>query len=199
MTSKPVPAAIILAAGSGTRMGSPKLTLTLGSRSYLEVILDRIRTAGIGDIVVVVQPEFAEFAGREGTDKTVAVNPRPERGMISSMHLGIQHIKRPVPVMVVPVDHPFVLARTYAALVRKAAEFPECVVKPVWQGRPGHPVVIPWKLAIQIPVEDLPGGLSLFIRRSGIGQVLMPVADPGILRNINAPRDIGLAAGRMPG
>jgi CTP:molybdopterin cytidylyltransferase MocA len=199
MTSNSVPAAIILAAGYGSRMGTPKLTLSLGGRSYLEVILGRIRTAGIGDIVVVVQPEFAEFASREGTDTTIAVNPRPERGMISSMHLGIQHMKRPVPVMVVPVDHPFVLTGTYSALIRKAAEFPECVVKPVWKGRPGHPVVIPWKLAAEIPGGTFPGGLSLFIRRSGIGQVLTPVADPGILRNINRPGDIGLVAGRVPG
>ena len=193
MKSEPLFGAVILAAGNGSRMGVPKLTLTLRGRSYLEVVLDRVRTAGIGDIVVVVQPRFTEFAARAVPGAAVAVNSRPERGMSSSLHRGVKMLGGVSAVMVIPVDHPLVRTETYAALIGKAIEFPECVVKPVWRGRPGHPVILPWKLASKVPAGDIRGGLSRFIRDSGIRQVLLPVPDPGILRNFNTPRDIGAA------
>lgn len=192
---KPVPSigAVILAAGCGSRMGIPKLTLRLGNRSCLETICEGIRSAGVRMRICVVQPRFAEFVTRAVPGAVVAVNSRPERGMSSSLYLGVQMLSGVSAVMVIPVDHPLVRPETYTALIRTAAEYPRCVVKPVWQGRPGHPVILPRELAVKVPAGDVRGGLSRIIRESGIRQILLPVSDPGILQNINTPRDLGVA------
>src|SRR2546428_7737164 len=49
--------AIVLAAGTSSRMGSPKPLLTLGGRPLLERGLETGRDAAVGDIVVVLGHE----------------------------------------------------------------------------------------------------------------------------------------------
>ena len=49
--------AIILAAGTSSRMGSPKQLLPLGSKTLLEHTLETVRASAVREIVVVLGSE----------------------------------------------------------------------------------------------------------------------------------------------
>jgi CTP:molybdopterin cytidylyltransferase MocA len=95
-------AAVILAAGSGKRLGGAAKALlridrtptasevTSSDRTFLEAIVATAREVGCDEVVVVVGPpygiEVAEHARALGA--RVVTNPDPARGMASSVALG---------------------------------------------------------------------------------------------------------------
>lgn len=82
--------AVVLAAGASSRFGSPKLLAELDGRPVLAHVLDALQAAGIGDVFVVARPSDWAHAVLEGRRGVVRVeNPRPERGLSSSVRLGI--------------------------------------------------------------------------------------------------------------
>src|SRR3989442_8929901 len=77
--------AIVLAAGTSSRMGSPKPLLTLGGRPLLERVLQTVRDAPGGDIVVVLRHEADWGRGGVSFDGTHAgVDPAYIAGMSTS-------------------------------------------------------------------------------------------------------------------
>jgi CTP:molybdopterin cytidylyltransferase MocA len=184
--------AVILAAGAGERLGGPKLRLESGGRPFLDCVLAAVTGAGCAPVVCVVRAEDREWsAGRlEPAGGAVVVNPEPERGALSSLRLGLDRLDSCAGALVAAVDHPFVTAATCRALAAAFTARPDAVVKPVWDGRSGHPVVIPRELFARVPREDRAGGLAEVIRGSGLREILLPVDDPGVCRNINFPADL---------
>ena len=77
-------AAVILAAGSSSRFGSPKVAAQLGSRTMLQVVGDTAIAAGLEPTIVVVPPALA-------VPETVTAvrNGIPEAGLSLSLRLGI--------------------------------------------------------------------------------------------------------------
>ena len=189
MSQFPEIGAVILAAGRGRRLGAPKVMLKQSGVSCLAQIVSRLRQAGIERIVAVVRSEHHSWAVDKAGTIELAINPRPERGMLSSLYLGIRHLPHCQGVMVVAVDHPLVKTDTYRSLVRAFKEMPQAVVKPESRGRAGHPIVIPRQLAARVPTADIHGGLSALIRSSGMNQVRLKVDDDGVTCNINTPAD----------
>lgn len=180
-------AAIILAAGKGTRIGGPKLNLPIGGTTFLSHIGRRLAAAGIDRVVAVVP--VARRNESDGNARLVA-NPHPERGMIYSVRLGVGAAGDADGYLVMPVDHPHVESKTYGDLLRAFDSKSKKVVRPEFEGRAGHPVIIPRVLAKKLPSEDIEGGLAAFIRGSGTDVVSIAVDDAGVLRNVNTPEDL---------
>ncbi len=184
-------AAIIAAAGSGTRAGGPKLALRLGENSFLGRICRSLCLTSVDEIVVVVQPPFALWAQAECPQARVVVNASPELGMLSSLVLGAGKAAESAGgLLVVPVDHPLVQPETYESLLRTFRETPDAMVFPKHAGRSGHPVLVPASLLQGTISPDQEGGLQALIRASGIRRMAVPVDDAGILRNVNYPQDL---------
>jgi len=90
---------LLLAAGAGTRLGQPKAQVRIDGIRLLDRSLDVLRQAGCTDLVAVVRgPE-------ELADVTSVVNPQPERGMGSSLRLGLAACAGDV-VVIMLVDTP---------------------------------------------------------------------------------------------
>lgn len=183
-------AALIPAAGSGTRIGIPKVKLKSGSESFLSLIVKKIRHALIEDIVCVVNQETYEWAQQTVNDITYITNPNPEDGMISSIYYGIQELKNYNSILIHPVDHPYIYTHTIMRMVMKARRNPDSVIKPFYNNKHGHPIIIPNKLIECINNDFAKGGLNEIIKSSGISQIYIPVSDPNILRNVNSTEDL---------
>jgi CTP:molybdopterin cytidylyltransferase MocA len=90
---------LLLAAGSGHRLGSPKAELVLGGQRLLDRAIAVLRAAGCTQIVAVVR----ESQRLDGV--TAVVNPDPDRGMGSSLRLGLAACTGQVAVVLL-VDTP---------------------------------------------------------------------------------------------
>jgi molybdenum cofactor cytidylyltransferase len=93
MTSAARSAAVVLAAGAGSRFGSAKLLAPLAGRPILDHVLDAVRGAGLAEIVVVLGDDA------DAIERTVAWagerlvrNPDPGRGLSSSLRVGFEAI-----------------------------------------------------------------------------------------------------------
>jgi CTP:molybdopterin cytidylyltransferase MocA len=137
--------AVILAAGAGTRMGGvAKALLRRGDRSFLATIAATAREVGLVDAVVVVGPPYRDAVAAEAAAVGLRVvdNPRPERGMASSIALGFAALvdSDVDAAWLWPVDHPDVAAASLRALVAALAD--REVARPVVGDRGGHPPLV---------------------------------------------------------
>ena len=159
--------AVILAAGSGTRMGGvAKALLRRGDQTFLEKI---IKTAGADEVLVVVGPPYGDAVAAHARElgARVVVNDDPTRGMGSSVALGFAALMNiegragnrrepdsdiaPADVDAAwlwPVDHPDVNATTLHVL--REAIGAHDVAQPRCDGRGGHPPLIARRLFAQL-------------------------------------------------
>jgi molybdenum cofactor cytidylyltransferase len=180
-------AASILAAGKGARIGMPKWQLLCRGKTFLEIIVDNLFAANIGKVVCVVR---ADSMPPQDSRMQIAINPEPEQGMLSSVYYGIAAASASYSdvggYLIMPVDHPLVQVKTLMQLRDVFALNPDCVIVPQFNGRRGHPIIIPHELALQITKKDFLGrSLRDFLLCSYANVEHVQVDDCGILQNIN--------------
>jgi molybdenum cofactor cytidylyltransferase len=109
--------AIILAAGSASRMGRNKLLLEVGDQPLVRHVIEAASEGGCHVINVV----YADDAVREaiGRAATCVLNPDAARGQSSSLRLGLQSLPEEIAgALVMLGDQPLVGARTVDMLLR---------------------------------------------------------------------------------
>ena len=172
MSSIPLPdiIAIIPASGKGSRFGSPKAEALLEGKTFAETIIETLKAAGLRSI------HLASYAD---TDDMLATLRRARRELKDSGAAGY---------LIFPVDFPFVTADSVLRMIACFRKMPDKVVRPLHKGKPGHPVIIPAALDLEQP--DNGKGLRGIIQASAMTIHDLDVNDPGILRNINTPKDM---------
>ena len=126
LTAHPDTAAVVLAAGRGTRFRSAtsKVLHHAAGRSLLGHVLGSLAPLGLGRIVVVVAPdaddvvaEVAAWDARMELPVTTVVQPEP-RGTGDALDVAMRALPDDVArVLVVPGDTPLLLPETLAALL----------------------------------------------------------------------------------
>ncbi len=183
--------AIVLAAGKATRFGKLKPLLEVGGRSALSVVINTLLEADIDQIVIVLG--YKEQTIRESVDLSccrVVVNPDYNRGMSTSLRLGIESLSGGVEgFLVVLADMPYVSSETVRRVIAKARNDAQ-IVAPVYRGQRGFPVFFS---------SECTGGLLASLRGDVGARHYManhedkirtiPVADPGALYDIDHPSD----------
>ena len=184
--------AILLAAGASTRMGQPKALLTTtGGRTFVGAILETLRDAGLTDVVVVIRPGDTALAAEiaaAGFGRAI-VNPRAADGQLTSLLAGLDAIDGPdVPaVLVTLVDVPLVTPPTIRTLCARAAVSPATVLRAVYRGRHGHPVIFKRALFDALRAADPAVGAKAVVRAAAIEDV--EVDDPGVSEDVDTPSD----------
>lgn len=186
-----VPAAVILAAGKGGRIGQPKHRLQTGGETFLGIVAGAAYAAGLRPVICVVAPDEKSNVGGAVTDRCVViVNPDPSRGMMSSLQEGIRGTPAEAGVFVFPVDHPYVTPATLAILARVVEADPTMIVKPEYNGHGGHPVFLPATMRALVLGADVSLSLRVVIEQSRVRVIRVPVDDEGVIQNVNTPDDI---------
>lgn len=182
--------AVVPAAGRGQRFGAPlKQLADVGGVPMLERTIRSLLDAGLEHVVVVAAPAVALDGVRALDDARVrvVVNPEPSRGMFSSIQQGIAAAGGGT-VLVLPGDMPFVARDTIAALIAAAAL--DGVVMPRYQGKRGHPVMLPGRLRRALLDASPTATLSAVIDAAGEERLYVDVHDSGILRDVDTPQDL---------
>ena len=185
----PVVAAIVLAAGHGTRAGAPKALCDLNGCPAVAAMADRLRRAGCDPVIAVVNREVERSAGALllGRGVRPVLNEHVELGPLHSLHLGMDNLPETAEaVLVLPVDFFYVGEAVLCKLI--AAAGTDRIVLPVHRGRRGHPPVIGRVFLPELRRLPLGEGLRGLYRRVADDKLThLEVADEGVLRNINTP------------
>jgi molybdenum cofactor cytidylyltransferase len=184
--------AIILAAGEGKRMGQPKALVEIDGVSFLEQIIAKLRDTNFEPIIVVGGAN-ANQVEKQCTQLEVhfVENKSWQSGQFSSLKVGLAAREIGTDgILIALVDHPFVETRTYQRLREAHFKHPDSIIIPVYQGKRGHPTIIPHKIANEI--NAAPNGLNLreIIRGHQNLLVELPVDDVGILKDIDTIQDL---------
>ena len=137
-------AAVILAAGSGRRMGGPKALLVLDGETLLQRALRLAGAAGCAPLVAVVGDWDP---GPLPPEVHLVCNPNTAEGMASSLRLGIAALPPETEeALLLTVDQPAVEAKLLQELLALAAANPGRPAACAYAGTLGIPAVVPRRL-----------------------------------------------------
>ena len=164
-------AAVVLAAGRSSRMGSHKLLLPLGGHPLVTYAV-RAATDSAASPIVVVLGHNAERVRRVlpvGAYRTI-VNERYGEGMATSLNVGIAAIDEPVTgAVVLLADQPLLSGRVLDRVLAEAGAHPERIVAATYGGTRGHPVFFPVSLFPEIQaIQGDEGARSVLARHADL-------------------------------
>ena len=196
-------AAVVLAAGLGTRFGGGKLLAPLDGRPVLQHVLDTAAEAGLEPVMVVLgrDAESIEAAIAWRAERRVR-NPWPERGLAGSVVLGLaEAVRDPAAdrAVVLLGDQPRVQRAQIAALVAQPRDDDRPFVVPRYaDGQSGNPVLVErsaWPLA-----EGLTGDRGLSALFAARPELVRHVDLGGTNPDVDTPADLAaLSRAEAPG
>ncbi|MEO8888384.1 MAG: nucleotidyltransferase family protein [Jatrophihabitantaceae bacterium] len=172
---------VVLAAGSGTRMGAPKAALVLDGSRLIDRAVSVLSAAGCSSVLAVTRADVPVIGARR------VINPEPGRGMRSSLALAVEAAPDADALAVLLVDLPGVSAVAVRAVV--AAWRPGRIALGSYAGRRGHPTVMEpalWREALSLAGPD-EGARALLASRP---ELVDEVAVPGSADDLDSPEDL---------
>jgi len=187
-----VPAGLILAAGASSRMGRPKALLEYEGETFLSRMI-RLFEAHCDPVVVVVAPGREVWLPAKGRTRAIAVqNPKPERGMLSSLQCGLTALLAAGAerILFTPMDLPALREDTVAFMAREAISA-QVVIPRIGEER-GHPVAISREVAAELLALDAESpetNPKQVLRRDPARVRFVDLEDRGAIRDVDDPRD----------
>ena len=136
--------AIILAAGLSKRMGQSKLLLSLKGKPIFRYPLEQAIRNHMQPICLIGGQHMQAFQTESSDLLNVEYiyNPRYEKGMSSSLKIGIENIKyRTDATIIFLADQPFVPDLVLQSMIEQFGKDTR-IVRPQYQGNFGHPILI---------------------------------------------------------
>ena len=184
--------AIILAAGSSSRMGSPKQALQFRGRSLLR----RAALAALGAgcrPVIVVTGAYSELSRREfeGLDVREVLNTLWETGMASSIRAGVEALvsadARADAAVLLLCDQPYVTAEVISGLIAAHRATGRLVVASTYGGSFGVPALFSRTLFAELARLEGAGGAKQVIKRYASEAHFLPFHDGEV--DVDTPND----------
>jgi nicotine blue oxidoreductase len=192
-------AAIILAAGAGTRMGGPKALLEFRGRLLIERAIEAAEAGGCTQALVVLGAAADRVCERASLGSArIVVNHDWSEGIGSSLRAGLSTLRSGRPMddtaidaaLVLLVDQPLVGADAVRAVLG-AWHGGARLAAASYGGHRGHPVLLGrehWAAAARDAVGDV--GARTYLSQHAAQLVLVPcdtLADP---RDLDVPADL---------
>lgn len=199
MTPHPPCDAILLAAGSGRRLGLPKALLELRGTWMLPRLVNALYTGGCRSVRIVVRPEdLPILEARGGCGEAILLpNPQASAGRTGSLQIGLADLPQGDAVLIHPCDIPLLSADAVHQLLQAWGHCPRpqgLLARPVTPGgKGGHPLLIGADRLTGLrtwpadrPLRDLlredPDALLNVVRRG----------DPGPFLDVDTPEQLEL-------
>jgi nicotine blue oxidoreductase len=207
---RPQAVALVLAAGSGLRLGLGPKALLPWEGSVLVIRAVRAAVAAGLRPVVTAGPGYHDIAARFALDDvpaTLVRVPDASVGMSASWKAGVAAIAEPnladrfddtddTCLVVMLVDQPGVGPQVLRRLISHFR--PDRVVRAAWDGMPGHPVAMPLRYA-RAAAELSTGdeGARAWIRRHRDLVDLVDCGDVGDGADLDTPGDLRRRSGEL--
>ena len=134
--------AIVLAAGSSSRLGRPKQLLDLGGKPALQHVMDAAARAGLDEVLVIVGHAAEEVTGAVRLPSLARFihNPDYAQGQSTSLRAGLREAGPTCRAALVLLgDQPGVRPDAIAAVAKAWRRGGGLVVQASYDGRPAHP------------------------------------------------------------
>jgi CTP:molybdopterin cytidylyltransferase MocA len=141
-------AALILAAGEGSRMGGrPKCLIKIDHQPMILRQLQILKAAGISQITIVTGFYYEQIEAVIAADTSLNIirNPQPEQGQQSSVGLGLKNLPDQSDLILIALaDQPLVDESDLEELLRAYDKRPPNteILYPVVSGQRGNPVLM---------------------------------------------------------
>jgi molybdenum cofactor cytidylyltransferase len=186
--SAPRIAAIVLAAGRSTRMGSAnKLLAEIGGKAMVRRVAETALASAARPVVVVTGHMGAEVAAAlSGLDVTLVANPHYAAGLATSLRAGVRALPADCGgALVLLGDMPRIAPEHLDRLI--AASAAGAIVVPVHAGRRGNPVLWPARCFPELlQLEGDAGARRLLAVHAGAVREVDPGSD-AIFTDIDTP------------
>lgn len=175
-------------------MGAAKLLLPVGGRPLIERVLASWTASGVTRTVVVVKSnDDALLEACRGFDVDVVVPQLAPRDMKASVRLALRHIESsylPAPHdawLLAPADLPGLSTPAIDAVLAAYAAHNAAAVVPTFEGRRGHPVLMPWCSAALLDSLAHGEGVNALVVKMLVREIAW--ADAGILQDLDTPHE----------
>ena len=179
-------AGVLLAAGAGSRLGTPKALVELGGRRLVDRGVDLLRDGGTAPVLVVLGAAQVTVPGA----RTVH-NPDWPTGMGSSLAAGLQALPGDCAAAVIAlVDQPLIGAAAVRRLIAAYQAGAEIAVA-TYHGKPRNPVLLArrhWPGVLAAAVGD--AGARPYLRAHPDLVTEVECADTGRPDDVDTPGDL---------
>ncbi len=188
--------AIVLAAGSASRFGSPKALAVLEGRPILQHVLDAVASADVAQVVVVLGAAADEVEGTiHWRGEQRVRNPNPERGLASSLSVGLAALPTGAEAaLIVLGDQPRLRPEVIRAVIERWRAGSKPIVVPRYAaGGALNPVLLAraaWPLAMALEGDR---GMGPLINASP--DLVTDVPVQGDNPDVDTPADLARLAG----
>jgi molybdenum cofactor cytidylyltransferase len=145
MTGEATPHVLVLAAGAGSRFGSPKQLVRIGGEALLQRAVSRATEVGGHAVTVVLGAHAAELTPLlRHSSATVLINRHWEEGLASSLRLGVGQLPgSTAAVLVTLADQAAITTFDLRRLAGAWRRQPDSVIAASYEGHTGVPAVFP--------------------------------------------------------
>jgi len=190
-------AAIILAAGYSTRMGSFKPIIDFAGKTPIRRCIELFKNCGVNHIIVVtgylnecIEKELKDIK-IESNDIKIVINNKYSEGMYSSIKAGVISLPKGVDCFfILPVDIPSVQECTIKKMMLSYEKIKGGIMFPVFAGETGHPTLVPYSLTKKILNSNPKGGLRELFNQHKKQWCYEIVADRGVLLDMDTKEDL---------
>lgn len=187
-------AALVLAAGLSSRMGSNKMLVRINGLTIIEKTIQVLREAPLSGISIILG-DSSDAVREVLRDYPVnfVYNPDYRSGMSSSIKCGIKSVlgnKAIDAVLVMLGDMPLIAASTIDRLIEEFRQSRRPIVVPYYNGQRGHPVL--FSRAIFAHIMEIRGdnGAREVIEKFPEQVSYVGVNDRGIILDLDTKQDI---------
>jgi molybdenum cofactor cytidylyltransferase len=137
--------AIILAAGSSSRLGKPKQLLIFENESLLERAIKAAQNAEVDQLVVILGDNVDEIQSKiDLSSRKVLINHNWSSGMASSMQLGLRYLIENYnleAVLLLLCDQPYTIADVLNSIIKAYKESGKGIIASKYQNTLGVPAL----------------------------------------------------------
>ena len=196
-------AAIVLAAGTSSRMGpSNKLLEQVQGKPLVLHMVEAVLASKAGAVIVVTGHEAGKVeAALSHLKVTFINNPRYQQGMTTSIQAGVRACPLQTSAFMICLgDMPFVPTQALNLLINtfnKQAST-QAIVKPVFEGRAGNPVIFGNSYRKAILNHTEPEGCRGIVQQHHKYVIGLPLSHKGVVVDVDKPEALQKVRQALP-
>ena len=191
-------AALVLAAGRSTRMGSNKLLEHLNDRPLVRHVVDAALASPARPVVVVTGHQESEIhKALASCDVNYVTNPHYAEGLSTSLKAGISSLPSTCDgVLILLGDMPLIESSLLNHMIEQFNAFPSALAfVPTHKGEWGNPVLLTQRLFDQVASLEGDAGARKLLLAHRDRVVEVPVESDSIFLDLDTPEALAQARG----